>query len=787
MYTSKLRKFISTTLIFVLTMSSVEGIFVSAATENITINSNSQISENNSFVSGGRNRSFEEDTLLLPIDRNSEEIPLEELTIYVDEMHIFRGEPVVYFTIGGELFLGGITIPRENELRYFTLEEYVHLEGITRVLYPHEFTSNVEEVSENGNNFMIITIELLLPIIEPFFVYLPYLFEEVTFTPQSTNISRINSIRGFLSGINDRSAGGGGSAGNSNPSPARPGGGVGNWHDVGFLFSALIVPRTEIEEGWWHSGQMLRDFIAKEQDGLNNSVAITRITRSPFVEIIDVGGDMSIRDMDGLPSWLWSPRGFGIFQDVLNPNVDTGGQPGIHGPFPSLGQMPGSGLDGRIHAEFLELAKIKRDLTNDMIDNRGGRDTMSPSFLAVHDWLSEVTPLPGYWGGDRLDPVNPNAPEPPYFMAIIIQPVASMYTGGTLAYVPAYRLRTSGQQLNWVTGRADFENWMIYDGPDGNVAGFWAITVSGFTAPSDPLLDCTFVGGPEEVEFEIFPAGPPLWWGENPEQPNSANRWIYHAFIEEVESVRTANPTFEERQIIRIATQNFYRNNIGNPGFDVMLAMTFSPAGTIPPNHSNMTLQDFEEWVRLHCDPSHQDAQGTLDISGMNITAGNLATTFNLEELGLGYELFECVAGVFDFLTWQDEGSRFENETGRDCTGVGDVEVWEEWVTERIVENLLDLLDEAECEPPPDECTPTERELCGEWYCDEFRRGDHEDDEYIGQLEAETIELRWNNIPFAFAETHMATGGFNNLGQSAPQTAINLTRTNEVFQAMAGN
>ena len=47
--------------------------------------------------------------------------------------------------------------------------------------------------------------------------------------------------------------------------------------------------------------------------------------------------------------------------------------------------------------------------------------------------------------------------------------------------------------------------------------------------------------------------------------------------------------------------------------------------------------------------------------------------------------------------------------------------------------------------------------------------------------------LHWNNLVFAFGETHMATStSFNNFGASSPVTDINLLRTKEVFQALAG-
>ena len=90
-------------------------------------------------------------------------------------------------------------------------------------------------------------------------------------------------------------------------------------------------------------------------------------------------------------------------------------------------------------------------------------------------------------------------------------------------------------------------------------------------------------------------------------------------------------------------------------------------------------------------------------------------------------------------------------------------------------------------EPPTGDCTPRMEEACGFWDCYEFERGDYEEEEGDTGLQfEESTDLRWNNIAFAFAETHMATSGFNNDGPSSPAASINLTRTSEVFQSMAG-
>ena len=70
--------------------------------------------------------------------------------------------------------------------------------------------------------------------------------------------------------------------------------------------------------------------------------------------------------------------------------------------------------------------------------------------------------------------------------------------------------------------------------------------------------------------------------------------------------------------------------------------------------------------------------------------------------------------------------------------------------------------------------------------CDEFEREDHIDDGIVGKVDYDQTVLRWNNIPFAFAETNMATDGFSNWGPSTPTPYISLSKTREVFQAMAG-
>jgi len=166
---------------------------------------------------------------------------------------------------------------------------------------------------------------------------------------------------------------------------------------------------------------------------------------------------------------------------------------------------------------------------------------------------------------------------------------------------------------------------------------------------------------------------------------------------------------------------------------------------------------------------------------------------------GLSQEVLDCITELSITIDWPGYG----DQSPFDCTDPEEIPLWEEWAFNLGVQLLLaemQGIDPADKEPPPEECTlpkdpppgdctPWDFQICGSHECYDYNRGDNTDEQdqgTTGLQDEESLDLRWNNIAFAFAETHMATSGFNNAGPSTPATTINLTRTSEVFQAMAG-
>ena len=82
-------------------------------------------------------------------------------------------------------------------------------------------------------------------------------------------------------------------------------------------------------------------------------------------------------------------------------------------------------------------------------------------------------------------------------------------------------------------------------------------------------------------------------------------------------------------------------------------------------------------------------------------------------------------------------------------------------------------------------CMPGDDGDCPECVCPECSRDDHEDGEI--EVEFEILrrdQIRWNNVPVAFAETKVGAG-HNQFGQSSG--AFTLDRGGEHFEAMMGN
>jgi len=186
----------------------------------------------------------------------------------------------------------------------------------------------------------------------------------------------------------------------------------------------------------------------------------------------------------------------------------------------------------------------------------------------------------------------------------------------------------------------------------------------------------------------------------------------------------------------------------------------------------------------------------TFSIPAQTFDTTLVANTPVVNFSGIPLGVLDCITDLDLSVTipWAEPYiSQFEEATGLDCTDPGGDEAWEDWATSQAITQLLAMLAEIDdCEPPPppppDDCTPSERDLCGDFDCFEFDRDDNTDEQDEGSTglqDEEEFDLRWNNIAFAFAETHMATSGFNNAGPSSPASSINLTRTSEVFQAMA--
>jgi len=163
-----------------------------------------------------------------------------------------------------------------------------------------------------------------------------------------------------------------------------------------------------------------------------------------------------------------------------------------------------------------------------------------------------------------------------------------------------------------------------------------------------------------------------------------------------------------------------------------------------------------------------------------------LAQQLGFDLSGIAQEVFECITG-FEPLSIP---------VTPECTP--DEDALQQALTAFInqlngmdtCEEILECTEPKECtlpKPNPGDCTPWAFELCGDHSCYEFNRGDHQEPTgSTGLQDEESTDLRWNNLAFAFGETHMATEGFNNAGPSTPAGSINLTRTSEVFQAMAG-
>jgi len=170
----------------------------------------------------------------------------------------------------------------------------------------------------------------------------------------------------------------------------------------------------------------------------------------------------------------------------------------------------------------------------------------------------------------------------------------------------------------------------------------------------------------------------------------------------------------------------------------------------------------------------------------------SLAPLFGLS-VNIDQDVLDCITDIEPMVgTYEEYGDSFEGN----CF---DEEEWEFHVQGYLVPMMIALLEGLDAEEKEEEeeeeyengeCTPSEVDLCGDFSCYEFERDDNTDEQDEGSTglqDEEEFDLRWNNIAFAFAETHMATEGFNNNGPSSPAGSINLTRTSEVFQAMAGN
>ena len=292
-----------------------------------------------------------------------------------------------------------------------------------------------------------------------------------------------------------------------------------------------------------------------------------------------------------------------------------------------------------------------------------------------------------------------------------------------------------------------------------------------------PMFNCTFIDGSEE---QIWDWVEPSCWG-------NADNEHYQLWLDAVADARAANPNASDDEISEIASEAVWQTWATRGQMGMFVHPEHGPLPSGPSMTGGpSTLERVLEVVEGICD-------GKLTVFMTPEEAIAMAEALGIP-LNLEPAVLECISDIDPLVgTWADFGGDFEG----DCTS----EEWEDHVLERLLPEMLATLAavDPDCkddkpppppqEPPADDCTPEEVDLCGDYECYEFTRGDNTDEQdegLTGLQDEEEIELRWNNIAFAFAETHMATSGFNNAGPSTPAPNINLTRTSEVFQAMAG-
>jgi len=294
---------------------------------------------------------------------------------------------------------------------------------------------------------------------------------------------------------------------------------------------------------------------------------------------------------------------------------------------------------------------------------------------------------------------------------------------------------------------------------------WWEITIE-LNQSLTPIFTCTMAGFPDSDETWEWES---TWAWRNHEV--TQQEWN-DAVAARSEDIEAAGDDVRVLWRIRYEISSDLWKRWAARGF--MNMFTHPEHGTLPGGEGNgydVVMAVVEEICYL---------PDKLDIFVYPAEAIALASSLGFDSSEFN---FECISSIEPLMITAEMA---DSEDERYCIP----EVWEDYAMELGALRLLPMLanmEDCESEPPP--CTPSEQEMCGHHFCYIYNRDDNTDEKdqgTTGLQEEEEIELRWNNIPFAFAETHMATSGFNNDGPSTPASNINLTRTSEVFQAMSG-
>jgi len=284
----------------------------------------------------------------------------------------------------------------------------------------------------------------------------------------------------------------------------------------------------------------------------------------------------------------------------------------------------------------------------------------------------------------------------------------------------------------------------------------WRITVQ-LPPRLNPVFDCTFVGARDDEILQVWKWNRPDWWTSSHDTVIEWNEYVENA----LEGRNLADLNGPEREEIAKVVSLQLWERWADRG---MMNMFFHPDyGALPGGPEN-GLDEVLPIVEYYC------------IRGPKPPVEVTLPFFNCTEAD----------ELSIIILWDD----YEEQAPFECT-LEEVPLWEAWARAlgmSILQEQLAALDiDEDCF-----CVPTPDGMCDHHWCYEFNRGDNTDEQDEGQVglqDYEEIQLRWNNIAFAFGETHMTTEGFNNNGFSVGAqnaSTINLTRTTEVFQAMSG-